>query len=827
MMMGYTAADIARMSGAQPMGNLQIQVRVEHLLTDSRKLSFPDSTLFFAIQTKQGNGHDYIPDLYRQGVRHFMVSELPDSEKFPGSVFYLIGDVVNALQQLVIHHRKQFSIPVIGITGSNGKTIVKEWLNALLQHKFKIVRSPRSYNSQLGVPLSAWGMQEHHELAIFEAGISRPGEMALLEKVVRPTIGLITNLGDAHSEGFSGQATKLQEKLLLFQQVKCLVYCKDHVLIHNQLRASQQAFPERRLISWGRSEGANIWLKQENAIANGSRLVVVADTSSYQFDIPYKDAAAIENAMHCFALAYALGMQDDVFAYMPLLPPLAMRLEIKEGQQGCTLINDSYNADLSGMFTAIDFLHLQDAARARTVILSDISGLSDNEGAAYGQLAAYLERHQVKKIFGAGPAISRHATCFSSKMEAVFFQDTAALQEHLSHVVFSQEVILIKGARHFHFEKISSMLESKKHQTRLEVNLAGIAHNFQLYRQALPPETSMMVMVKAFSYGAGSIEIARLLQFYHAEYIAVAYVDEGAELRNAGIHLPIMVMNTEQQAFASLVEHQLEPELYSLEIIQSFNVFLKKEGIRFYPVHIKLDTGMHRLGLDHQDILRFINDFGNSSHLMVKSVFTHLGASEDAQQDEYTHHQLDDFEQLCGLLQQGLGYLFKRHAANTAAIRRHPRATYEMVRLGIGLYGIDTGNSGLPLQESVSLKTTIAQIRQVKAGESVGYGRKAILSRDSRIATIRLGYADGFPRALGNGKATVQIRGREYPTVGNVCMDMTMIDITGASEIGLDDEVLVFGNGHTIRELASAAATIPYEIMTGISQRVPRIYLSE
>ena len=826
-MMGYSAADIARMSGAQPMGNLQFQGRVEHLLTDSRKLSFPDSTLFFAIQTQQGNGHDYIPDLYRQGVRHFMVSELPDPESFPGAVFYVVGDVVKALQQLAAHHRKQFSIPVIGITGSNGKTIVKEWLNALLQYKLKIVRSPRSFNSQIGVPLSVWGMQEHHELAIFEAGISRPGEMALLEKVVRPTIGLITNLGAAHSEGFSGQATKLREKLLLFQQVNCLVYCKDHLLIHDQLRASQQAFPERRLISWGRTEGADIWLKQENTIANGSRLVVAVAARNYQFDIPFKDAAAIENAMHCFALAYVLGMQDDVVAYMPQLPPLAMRLEIKEGQQGCTLINDSYNADLSGMFTAIDFLHLQDAARSRTVILSDISGLSDNEGAAYEQLAAYLERHQVKKIFGAGPAISRHAISFSSRMEAVFFQDTAALLEYLSHVVFSREVILIKGARHFHFEKISSMLESKKHQTRLEVNLAGIAHNFQLYRQDLPPETSMMVMVKAFSYGAGSIEIARLLQFYHAEYIAVAFVDEGAELRNADIHLPVLVMNAEPQAFATLVENNLEPELYSIEIIRLFNDFLKKEGIRFYPVHIKLDTGMHRLGLDQEDVLRFISDFAESSHLMVKSVFTHLVASEDPAQDDFTRKQLDVFEQLCGLLQQGLGYFFMRHAANTAAIRRHRNATFEMVRLGIGLYGIDTGNSGMPLVEAVSLKTTIAQIRQVKAGESVGYGRKAILSRDSRIATIRLGYADGFPRALGNGKATVQIRGREYPTVGNVCMDMTMIDITGSAEIGLDDEVLVFGSGHSIRKLAAAAGTIPYEIMTGISQRVPRIYLSE
>ena len=504
-----------------------------------------------------------------------------------------------------------------------------------------------------------------------------------------------------------------------------------------------------------------------------------------------------------------------------------MRLEIKEGQQGCTLINDSYNADLSGMFTAIDFLNLQDGSRKRTVMLSDISGLSENVASAYEQLAAYLERHQVKKIFGAGAVISAHAGFFSSRMEAHFFPDSAALMSYLSHVSFNQEVILIKGGRHFHFEKISSMLENKKHQTRLEVNLSSIAQNFQAYRKSLPPETAMMVMVKAFSYGAGSFEIARLLQFYHAEYIAVAYVDEGAELRQAGIHLPVMVMNTEPQAFASLVEHNLEPELYSLEIIAQFNDFLKREGIRFYPVHLKLDTGMHRLGLDLPDVQRFILDFASSSHLVVKSVFTHLVASEDPLQDDFTQLQLDAFELLCGMLQHGLGYYFMRHAANTAAIRRHPRATYKMVRLGIGLYGIDTGNSGLSLQEAVSLKTTIAQIKHVKAGESVGYGRKAILSRDSRIATIRLGYADGFPRVLGNGRGEVRIKGRKYTTVGHVCMDMTMIDISGADDVGLDDEVLVFGNGHSIIDVAKAANTIPYEIMTGISQRVPRIYLSE
>lgn len=824
--MGYRSADIARMSASSLMGNPTGLNLVQHLLTDSRKLTFPETSLFFALRTLQGDGHDYIPELYRQGVRHFMVDTLPN-EPFPEAVFYLNTNVLAGLQQLARNHRLQYAIPVVGITGSNGKTIVKEWLNALLQHTLHIVRSPRSFNSQIGVPLSVWEMQEQHELAIFEAGISKPGEMALLEKILKPSIGLITNIGAAHSEEFSGLEHKLEEKLALFRQTDCLVYCRDHELIHQVLTNDATAFAARRLVSWGRTAGADLVLKNTIPTAVGSKLEVETVDHLYTFEIPFHDAAAIENAMHCFTMAYVLGLQYEVIAYMPLLPPLAMRLEIKEGQQGCTLINDSYNADLSGMFTAIDFLHLQDAARARTVILSDISGLSENKGTAYEQLAAYLERHQVKKIFGAGMEISEQAARFTSRMEAHFFPDTAALLSHLAHVTFSHEVILIKGGRHFHFEKISNMLENKKHQTRMEVNLACIAQNFQTYRKLLPRDTALMVMVKAFSYGAGSIEIARLLQFYHAEYIAVAYVDEGAELRNAGISLPIMVMNTEPSAFASLVEHNLEPELYSLEIIHSFNAFLKKEGIRYYPVHLKLDTGMHRLGLDQADVGSFIRDFGSSSHLMVKTVFTHLVASEDPAQDDFTLHQLHTFEQLCGFLQQGLGYYFMRHAANTAAITRHPLARYEMVRLGIGLYGIDTGKSGLTLQEAVELKTTIAQIRTVRAGESVGYGRKAILTRDSRIATIRLGYADGFPRVLGNRQGAVMIKGKVYPTVGNVCMDMTMIDITGAEEIGLDDEVLVFGAGHPITALAKEAGTIPYEIMTGISGRVPRIYLSE
>lgn len=826
-MKGYAAADIARLSGAIMEGDGARAGMVQHLLTDSRKLSFPSTSLFFAIKTKQGDGHHYIAELYKQGVRHFVVSDTKLPQDCPDAIWYHTDNVIACLQRLAAAHRQKFGIPVLGITGSNGKTIVKEWLNALLQDEVNIVRSPRSFNSQLGVPLSVWAMQDEHELGIFEAGISRKGEMQLLEKIIRPTIGLITNLGAAHSEGFDGDADKLTEKLLLFQSVAVLVYCKDHRLVDEALQRSREAFPNRALLSWGKSPEADIRLLNVKVENNTSVLEVDASGRFFTFSIPYVDAAALENAMHCFAAAVALGYPDQAALRMMQLPPLSMRLEMKEGRQGCTLINDSYNADLSGIFTALDFLGLQDPTRRRTVVLSDVSGLPDQDENAYDRLVDYLVSKQVRRVFGAGQQISAQAQRFASQLEAHFFPDTQTLIQHLAHVPFKDEVILIKGARDFHFEAISTMLESKMHQTRLEVNLPCIAHNLQEYRKLLPPDTRLMVMVKAFSYGAGSIEVARLLQFHHADYIAVAYVDEGVELRKAGIRLPIMVMNTEPQAFALLVENDLEPELYSLDIIRRFHDFLRTEGIAFYPVHIKLDTGMHRLGLDHSDIIQFNKEFGLSPRLRVKSVFTHLVASEDSAEDAFTARQLADFEAGCGLLQQALGYVFWRHAANTAAISRHPQAAYEMVRLGIGLYGVDAGKSGLFLQEAISLKTTIAQIRDVEVGESVGYGRKALLHRHTRVATIRVGYADGFPRSLGNGRCSVLIKGRHYPTLGNVCMDMTMIDITGSEDIGLEDEVLVFGPGHSISQMARAAETIPYEIMTGIAQRVPRIYFSE
>ena len=800
---------------------------VDHLLIDSRKLLFPESTLFFAIRTERGDGHHFIEDLYQRGVRHFMVDHVPDLMRMPEASFYVTEDVVSALQNLVAVHRSFFHIPIIGITGSNGKTIVKEWLFHLLHPIKHIVRSPRSYNSQLGVPLSVWQLNDEHELGIFEAGISKRGEMQKLRSIILPTIGVMTNIGSAHSDGFDSMEQKIAEKCILFEGAETVVYCKDDQMIDSHLQKMQVSGKIKQLIAWGKNDDANIQLLDIEAYENKTFLTAVYKKTQYRFSIPFQDPTAIENAMHCFTVASALGLTEHVLSAMQELPPLQMRLEVKEGQNNCTLINDSYNADFNGLLSAIEFMDLQQDAKPRTVILSDLSGLIGSTADTYQQVAKLLRLKGVKRLFAVGHIFQEQKHFFEDlQLDSKFFNVTADLIKELSHTSFRNDLILIKGARTYQFEQVSQLLESKTHQTRLEVDLSAIAHNLKLYKDHQAQETALMAMVKAFSYGAGSFEVANLLQFYHVGHIAVAYVDEGVELRKSGIHMPVMVMNTEAAGFQALVDFNLEPELYSLDIIDALYTYLRKEGITFFPVHLKIDTGMHRLGLDDADTAVFLEKYALAREFKVRSVFTHLVAAEDPQSDEFTHQQLDRFERICGLIQDRLGYHFIRHAANTAAIVRHPRAAYEMVRVGIGLYGVDTGKSGMPLQEAVSLKTTIAQIRRVKKGESVGYGRKAILQRDSVIATIRIGYADGFPRTLGNGKGKVWIAGKTFPVVGNVCMDMTMIDITDGEDITLEDEVIVFGPPYSIVQMAKDADTIPYEIMTGISQRVPRVYLS-
>lgn len=827
-MKNYSAHDIAAIKGVKRVGADKNQI-VQYLLIDSRKLFSPADTLFFAIKTSSNDGHLFIEELYQKGVRLFVVSEKPDVDHFREATFFLTDDVVGVLQSIAANHRKQFTYPVIAITGSNGKTTVKEWLYHLLEPSVNIVRSPRSFNSQLGVPLSIWQMRSSHQMAIIEAGISKKGEMSKLNDVIQPTIGLITNLGTAHAEGFASNAEKLEEKLKLFEHVQILVYCKDHLHIGKYMESHAQSMTGKQLISWGMDPTADIVLKQYKHLPHSTILQVAYKGKASNVEIPFVDRIAIENAMHCFALLVAMQLDEEaIVGRMKELPSLTMRLEMKEGQHQSILINDSYNADLTGVMSALDFLAEQKLGTPKSAILSDISGISSHPEKVYAELASFMHAKKINTLYAVGQHFETYAPCFiQEKIQLEVFKSTDDLIAHIHPVFFKDQVVLIKGARNFQFERISQKLERKIHKTRLEVNLSIIQQNFKLHQSLLKPSTKIMAMVKAFSYGAGSFEIANLLQQNGVDYIAVAYVDEGVELRKAGIHLPIMIMNAEVDGFSSLVEYDLEPEVFSLEHARKLDAFLRKEGIQHFPVHLKIDTGMHRLGLDADQVKQYLHEFA-TSRFVVQSVFTHLVASEDPAQDHFTSHQLSLFEKIASEIQAVSDHPIIRHASNTAAIHRHPHAAFEMVRLGIGLYGVvSAASEQLPIAEAVELKSTIAQIRRVQKGESVGYGRGTILEKDTTVATIRIGYADGFPRSLGNGKGNVLIRGEAYSTIGNVCMDMTMIDLGDNDHIQVDEEVLIFGRAYSIKKIAQQTKTIPYEIMTGISGRVPRVYLSE
>lgn len=805
----------------------EINYDVEHLLIDSRKLVFPETSAFFAIRTERRDGHHFIPELYSRGVRAFIVSHDLIETDFPDAVFVTVKDTLRALQELVASHRKSFHIPVIGITGSNGKTIVKEWMNHLLEPDLRIIRSPKSYNSQVGVPLSVWPMSQADQLGIFEAGISQPGEMEELEKIIRPTIGIFTNIGEAHDEGFRSKEEKLLQKLMLFRHAETLIYCRDHHLIYSMLKTADLPIT---YFSWGTSEGVNL---QILSIDHHSRSAVITGTYLGQevyIRIPFTDEASVENAIHCWSYMLFAGYKNDVIAgRMLTLQPVAMRLELKKGINGSSLINDSYSADWNSLQIALDFLVRQQQETAKTVILSDFAQTGKDAESLYPDIAAALRQKEITRLIGIGPDISSFAKHFEyAGIRCSFFLDTISFLDQFHPSDFRDETILLKGARLFEFERISNVLEQQVHQTVLEINLNSITFNLKRFQQILQPDIRLMVMVKAFSYGTGSYEIANLLQFHHVDYLAVAYTDEGAELRKAGINLPIMVMNTDQAAYETLTKYDLQPELFSFEMMRSFDNYLRSEAIQDYPVHIKLDTGMHRLGFSPDDIEQLASFILQTRSFRVQSVFSHLVAGEDPAEDEFTLHQAAVFNETCDRLQAKLQYAFLKHIANTATIRRFPGLQMDMVRLGIGLYGVDPSNPFQhELKEVSTLKTTIAQIRNVSAGETVGYNRRGKLLRDSKIATIRIGYADGYPRSLGNGAGKVLIRGKLFPTIGSVCMDMTMIDITDADDISEGMDVIIFGEKLSVSRLAKWAGTIPYELLTGISPRVRRVYFEE
>jgi len=807
---------------------------IDHLLLDSRRLIFPDTSLFFALKGPRRDGRQFMEELYKRGVRNFIVAEQGEWS-FPGANIILVDDVLAALQRLAIFHRRQFSLPVIGITGSNGKTTVKEWLNQLLEDEYQIVRSPKSYNSQIGVPLSVWQLNASHELAIFEAGISHRGEMQRLEKIIRPAIGVFTNIGEAHSEGFSSRAEKTAEKLQLFKDAEVLMFCNDQpdvVNVANKWLADGAIAGKRmpRPFTWGRGPDGTVRIGA--VIRNGAATRISASYlgQALTFDIPFTDEASIENIMHCVCVLLYLGRPaTQINLHLQQLTPIAMRLELKGGINHCSIINDSYSADLSSLSLALDFLAAQQQHPRRTVILSDFLESGMQSKSLYTTIAKALAQKKIHRLVGIGGHISDHAAVFTKWFPgtAVFYASVEDFKKDLHALHFRDETILLKGARIFEFEEIDRLLSEQIHQTVMEINLNAMTGNLGQYRRRLPPATKLMAMVKAFSYGSGSFEIASRLQRDGADYLGVAYADEGVVLRKAGIHMPIMVMNTENSSFDLLVAYNLEPVMYSMGLLESFDKWLKKEGVLNFPVHIELETGMNRLGFPADEVDALVHKLKHTN-FKIQSVFSHLAASEEAQQDNYTHLQADIYRAAVARLQAALPYPFLQHIANTAAIIRHPDLQLDMVRLGIGLYGVDSADSHqLDLQDVSTLKSTIAQIKRLKEGETVGYNRRGVAGKDTVIATVRIGYADGYPRSLGNGVGKMWIRGQLAPVIGSVCMDMTMIDISGIEDIREGDEVIIFGKELSVNQLAHWAQTIPYEILTGVSGRVKRVYFEE
>lgn len=825
-----TLRDIAQWLGLSEAEHLP-DTPITELATDSRRVQQPAQALFFAIRGERHDGHRFIPELYAQGVRAF-VCEFPLSsgegsgERFPDAIFLRVPNTLLALQQVAAAHRARFECPVLGITGSNGKTIVKEWLHQLLSPDLRIVRSPKSYNSQVGVPLSVWGMGSGHQMAIIEAGISKVGEMERLEPIIRPTIGILTNIGHAHDEGFHDLAEKTREKLRLFKRCDTLILCADQALVMSELEKFH--FEQRpRIFTWGRGQGANVRITE--VAIQADRTTVKADFAgrTVGMTIPFTDEASLENAMHCWAFLLLHGMSDAVIVErMMRLTPVEMRLEMKQGINGCVLINDYYNSDLRSIAIALDFLAQQQQHPRRTVILSDILQSGREDGSLYREVADMLQQRQVNRLIGIGPHVSSQAALFPP--ESLFYPDTEALLRDMGKLSFRDETILLKGARPFGFEAISRRLEQKSHRTVLEIDLGAIVHNLNVIRGLLNPATKLMAMVKAAGYGSGSVEVARVLEFHRVDCLAVAYADEGVELRRAGIRLPIMVMSAEGHGFEAMLRHSLEPEVFSHRALGSLlSAMSVVGGTAPVRIHIKLNTGMNRLGFGESELDGLLERLRSEPRLEVASIFSHLAASEDLKEDAFTRHQIALFDAMSTALMKGLGREVPRHICNSFGIIRFPEAQFDIVRLGIGLYGVAPDSPVAHLLRNVStLRSSISQLHHLQAGDTVGYGRLERVTAPMVTATIPIGYADGLSRRHGNRKGHVMVHGRPAPIIGSVCMDMVMVDVTGiACQEG--DEVVVFGEGYPITDFARNADTIAYEVLTGISERVKRVYFQE
>ena len=821
----YRLQQIVEIVDGQWMGCQEDRL-VMDLLIDSRQVISANQTLFFALVTSRNDGHKYIEELYQKGVRAFVVNHIPAGD-WDGAGFVVVKDTLKALQRLAASHRSQFNIPVIGITGSNGKTIVKEWLAQLLSPDYNLVRSPKSYNSQVGVPLSVWQMNGAHQLGIFEAGISKLDEMSALQKIIKPTIGIFTNIGQAHEENFISYMQKAGEKLNLFTQVDTLVYCMDYYDIQQVILRADLG-KKVHLLPWSRKfKEVPVYVAAVEKKERLSSLVVVYQNETMKFDIPFVDDASIENAIHCIVLCLFLKMDPAVLAERLMgLSSIAMRLEIKAGINNCTLVNDYYNSDVNSLAIALDVMNQQRQHKDKVLILSDILQSGRDEQELYGSIARLIEEKGVNLLIGIGPALMRQAKLFPLK--SWFFKDVNEFMQRFPFSQFHNQTILLKGARAFEFELIGMELQEKAHETVLEINFNHLVNNFNHYRSLIKPETKLMVMVKAFGYGSGNYEVSNILQFHRADYLTVAFADEGVELRRAGINLPIMVMSPEVNSYDNIIKYHLEPEVFSFRNLALIEKALEVTGVTIpLNVHVKLDTGMHRLGFSLKELPELIQRIKANPLIHVRSVFSHLATADNPDEDAFTMSQFRVFEEGSRMIVEAFPYKVLRHILNTAGITRFTQYQFDMVRLGIGLYGVATCKEDEGVLETVvSLKTTINQIKDIPAGDSIGYNRHGRALHDMRIGIVPIGYADGLSRLLGNGNGKFYINGQRVSIIGDICMDMCMLDLTGV-EAKEGDTVVIFDAEHSINDIANACQTIPYEVMTRISQRVKRVYYQE
>ncbi len=823
--MTYSIEKVATLIGARRYG--EKEATIGWLLTDSRSLCFPEQTLFFALRTKRNDGHKYISELYRRGVRSFVVEQVPEDYKvqYPDGNFLKVPSPLAALQRLAERHRDEFDIPVVGITGSNGKTWVKEWLYQILSPSMKVTRSPKSYNSQIGVPLSVWLLNEQTKVALLEAGISEPGEMLALHDIIQPTIGVLTSIGSAHQENFRNMDEKCMEKLQLFRDTEVMIYPSDDDTVSRCVRRSQY---QGERIGWSRfNDQAPMYVKTE-----GSHISYVYKGTEGSYDIPFIDEASIENSITCATVALTLGLTpEEIAERMARLEPIAMRLEVKEGQRGLTLINDYYNSDVNSLDIALDFMNRrpEQEGKHKTLILSDIYQTGESSTELYREVSELIAKRGIDRFIGIGPEISSQASVFTSNLSLLtshFFDNVEQFLQSSLFRSLHNEIVLLKGARPFGFERISEQLEQKVHETILEVDLNAVVDNLNHFRSFLKPETKMVCMIKADAYGAGAVEIAKTLQDHRVDYLAVAVADEGVTLRKAGITQNIIVMNPEMSSFKTLFDYDLEPEVYSFRLMNALIKAARHEGITGWPVHVKLDTGMHRLGFDpKQDIDELIDLLKHQSAIIPRSVFSHFVGSDSDDFDNFSATQFRVFDEASQKIQGAFTHKILRHIDNSAGIEHFPERQLDMCRLGIGLYGVDPRTNGV-LATVSTLKTTILQIRHVPKEETVGYSRKGKLERDSIIAAIPIGYADGLNRKLGNRHCYCLVNGQKAEYVGNVCMDVALIDVTDIPcEEG--DSVEIFGKNLPVTVLSDVLETIPYEVLTSVSNRVKRVYFQD